>query len=132
MEPGRYHFKNGQLLRTNPYPPTQRSTGKDAVGRPLPSLPSTSPPFPQEIYSKGASFTLSKPKSFPPELARVIITEPIDVGWCNLSQAVLAHVDSGPGNLVGESVFLKFFDPAYLNPDDLPSKSIYHLVISCD
>lgn len=123
MEPGRYHFMNGRLLRADPYPPVQRSTGKDVLGRPLPSLPTTSPPFPQKIYHNGASFTLLKPKSFPPELARVTITESVDVGWCNLSQAVLAHVDSGTSNFAGESVFLKFFDPLYLNPDELPSKS---------
>lgn len=33
----------------------------------------------------------------------------------------LANVEDGPRNLLGKEVFLKFFDPMYINPDDWPT-----------
>jgi len=132
MDAGDYFLTNGNLVRSDPYPPEKRSSGRDCFGRTLPRLPTKSPSFPFEIYPVGATFTLRRPKeSSPQEIVKVSITKPVDVGWCKLSQAVLGRVNDGPRHLRGQDVFLKFFDPLYLNPDDLPSNGISPCYLIC-
>ena len=124
MEAGQFCFVNGQLVRANPYPRRKRSSGVDYFGRQLPPLPST-PPLPNKFYVADSSFILRRPRDpLPSETVKVTVTEAVDVGWCNLSQSVKARVEDGPQYLLGMEVFLKFFDPLYINPDDLPTIGI--------
>lgn len=121
----RLYIVNGKLVHGNPYPPGKRSSGVDYFGRQLPPLPSTPPPFPNKFYAVDNSFTLHRPRDpAPRETVKVTVTEAVDVGWCNLSQSVKARVEDGPKYLLGKEVFIKFFDPLYINPDDLPTASI--------
>ena len=118
MQAGTFYHVNGRLVRADPYPPEKRSSGIDYFKRPLPKLPSISPPLPHHTYSVDATFTLYR--GHPNEAVKVSVMNPLDVGWCNLSQSFLARVDEGPITLVGKIVFLKVFDSLYINPDDLP------------
>ncbi len=97
-----------------PYPPDSRSKG-DFYGRELPPLPSQTPQRPERQYSVNKSFSLRSPN----ETIKITISNQIDVGFCKFSQAVLAAVEDGPGYLKGTTVFVKFYDPLFLNPDDL-------------
>jgi hypothetical protein len=125
LEAGRFCFVDGQLVRANPYPPRKRSSGVDYFGRQLPPLPSTSP-LPNKFYAVDSSFTLRRPRDpAPSETVKVNVIEAVDVGWCNLSQSVKARVEDGPQYLLGKEVFLKFFDPLYISPDDLPTIGIF-------
>lgn len=103
-----------------PYPPEKRSSG-DFFGRQLPPLPTKRVCPPEKYYSVDSSFTLSqsKPPPPPPEALKVTIIKATDVGWCKLSQSVCARIDDGPQHWLGKIVFLEFFDPLYINPDDL-------------
>src|SRR5436190_11237032 len=105
------------MFRPYAYPPEARASGRDYFGRPLPPLPSKTPKPPQFQYAENKSFSLNRPN----EVVTVTITKQVDVGYSNFSQAVLANVDDGPPCLVGKEVFLKFYDPLFLNPDDLES-----------
>lgn len=97
-----------------PYPPDSRSKG-DFYGRHLPLLPSQSPQRPERQYSINKSFSLTRPN----EIIKITVSKHVDVGFCKFSQAVLATVHEGPKHLQGTTVFVKFYDPLFLNPDDL-------------
>ena len=97
-----------------PYPPESRSKG-DFYGRDLPSLPSQTPLRPEREYSINKSFSLRRPN----ETIKITISKQVDIGFCKFSQAVLATVEEGPEYLQGTTVFVKFYDPLFLNPDDL-------------
>ena len=132
MEAEQFCLVNGKLVRANPYPPGKRSSGVDYFRRQLPPLPSVTSPFPNKFYTVDSSFTLRRPRDpSPSEIVKVTVTEAVDVGWCNLSQSVKARVEDGPQYLLGKEVFLKFFDPLYINPDDLPTIGIYLFVNLC-
>lgn len=104
-------------FRPYAYPPEARTSGRDRCGRPLPPLPSKTPKPPQFLYAENKSFALKRLN----QVVTVTITKQVDVGYSNFSQAVLANVEDGPPTLMGEEVFLKFYDPLFLNPDDLRS-----------
>lgn len=124
MQAGTFYHINGRLVRADPYPPEKRSSGTDYFKRPLPKLPSVSPPLPHQTYSADATFTLYR-GYLRNETVKVSVKNPLDIGWCNLSQSFLARVDEGPTSLAGKIVFVKVFDSLYINPDDLPVSSIF-------
>lgn len=97
-----------------PYPPESRCKG-DFYGRPLPSLPSQTPPRPERQYSVNTSFSLTRPN----ETIKITVSKHVDIGFCKFSQAVLATIEEGPNYLQGKTVFMKFYDPLFVNPDDL-------------
>jgi hypothetical protein len=114
-----------------PYPPENRTSG-DFFGRQLPPLPAKRVCPPEKYYSVNSSFVISrsKPSPTPPETLKVTIIDATDVGWCKLSQSVRSRIDDGPQHWVGKVVFLKFFDPLYINPDDL--QTLYGIItLSC-
>ena len=102
------------------YPPESRASGRDCFGRPLPPLPRKTPRRPHLQYAVNKSFSLKRPN----QVVTVIIIKQVDVGYSKYSQAVLANVNDGPPGLAGEQVFLKFYDPLFLNPDDLRSITV--------
>ena len=104
-----------------PYPPDSRSKG-DFYGRDLPSLPSQTQ-RPERQYSVNKSFSLRRPN----ENIKITVSKYVDVGFCKFSQAVLATVEEGPDYLQGTTVFVKFYYPLFLNPDDLRAISCHDL-----
>ena len=53
------------------------------------------------------------------EIVKIKVLKIVDMGKFKFSQSVLACVEKGPHNLNGRDVFVKFFDPLYVNSDDL-------------
>ena len=99
------------------YPPEARGSGRDYFGRPLPPLPSKTPKGPRFQYAINKSFSLKTPN----QVVTVTVVKHLDVAFSNFSQAVLANIEDGLSDLAGKQVFLKFYDPLFLNPDDLQS-----------
>ena len=106
---------NGRVVRRNPYPPEERTSNVDYFGRQLPPLPPTAP-FPHKFYDVDRSLSLHRPG----QTVQVRVTKAVDVGWCKLSQSFKARVEAGHENLQDKEVFIKIFDPLYINPDDIP------------
>ena len=98
------------------YPPRQARAKGDSCHRPLPPLPNR--PFLRVArqYCRDAAFLLIGPNDAE---VRVKVTKPLRVCFSNFAQIVEAVVEEGPSNLHGRLVCLNFFDPLYLNPDDL-------------
>lgn len=71
---------------------------------------------------------VSRPKqsTFEPELLQVSIRKCLDIGYNNTNQTVVAQVESGSLSLNGKNVVLKFYDPLYVNPDNLQSRRTLH------
>src|SRR5271156_76008 len=109
-----------------PYPPGPGRLKGDCFGRNLPPLPNKPFMKASKLYAADKSFLLFRPQNSPPgiEAVSVTVVKPVDVGYSCMSQSVLAQVDDGPCNLQGRMVFLKFYDPLYINPDDLETISI--------
>ena len=98
------------------YPPGQARAKGDSCHRPLPPLPNR--PFLRVTrqYCRDAAFLLIGPNDAE---VRVKVIKPLRVCFSNFAQTVEAVVEEGPSNLHGRLVCLNFFDPLYLNPDDL-------------
>ena len=109
-----------QMSEKHPYPPDKARLNGDIYGRCLPALPMKPFMKAKKQYEVNSSFCLFRPKEPPPdEMVRVRVTHAADVGYSKMTQSVIAHVDEGPSYLHGKNVFLKFYDPLYINPDDL-------------
>src|SRR5208282_6902802 len=108
------------MYQSYPYPPGPARLKGDWRGRVLPPLPNK--PFLSAImqYRPDQVFQLVARGNAPSaELVKVTLLEPTDVGYGNFTQSVKARVTDGPVDLVDKTVFLKFYDPLYINPDDL-------------
>lgn len=112
-----------------PYPLGLKCPGTDFFGRLLPSLPSRIPPHPAIIYGAGSIHTITRPAGGTRiETVTLRVVKPIEVGFCQFAQSILAQVDSGPQDLVGRTVFVKIFDSLYVNPDDLLTLGMYKYI----
>ena len=103
----------------------------DFYGHHLPALPTKAFPTSNSFYKVNRSFQLTRPINTSPflEIVKIKVLKKFDVGKFKFSQSVLAHVEEGPHNLNGRDVFVKFFDPLYVNPDDLQTICTFgHLV----
>ena len=110
---------------TYPYPQGPNRPSKDFFGRLLPPLPSTTPPPASTIYDVGKTFSITGPTpKGRTETVVIKVVRPIELGYCQFTQSVIAHVESGPPYLLGRDVFVKVYDPLYIDPDNLPSMSI--------
>ena len=102
------------------YPPGKPRLNSDIYGRCLPALPMKPFMNAKKQYEVDSSFSLFRPKEPPPdEMVRVRVIHAVDIGCSKMTQSVIAHVDEGPSYLHGKNVFLKFYDPLYINSDDL-------------
>ena len=108
--------KNVPLFQEFSYPST---TGVDFFKRSLPHLPTKDPGSPRDFYAPGKSFTLCRPRNIPSDSIKIKIVKCVDVYFKNFSQAVTAVVINGPAYWVGKTIFVKFYDPLYVSPDDL-------------
>jgi hypothetical protein len=69
-------------------------------------------------YAVGRSFWLFRPSArASKEMVLITVVRSVDVGYGKNSQSLIAFVNEGPANLHGKNVFIKFYDPLYLNPD---------------
>ena len=100
-----------------PYPPGERDKG-DYFGRQLPPLPNKAK-LPSKTYAINNTFLLSRPG--PPELIKVTIVKPIQNGYSMLAQSLVVKTEGGLPNLNGKHVFIKVYDPLYINPDQIPN-----------
>ena len=94
---------------------------RDFYGRLRPALPTKVFPNANSVYKVDNSFQLTRSINTSPfiEIVKIKVLKKVDVGKFKFSQSVLAGVEEGPHNLNGRDVFVKFFDPLYVNPDDL-------------
>lgn len=103
------------------YPSRATPPHRDFYGRLHTALPTKAFPTANSVYKVNNSFQLTRPINTPPfvEFVKIKVLKKVDVGQFKFSQSVLARVEQGPRNLNGRDVFVKFFDPLYVNPDDL-------------
>jgi hypothetical protein len=116
-----------QLLTHHDYPyPYGQALPKDFLGRKLPPLPSQKPPLPSSVYHVNRTMTLRRPTGGPRAMQSVSvkIARSIDVGYNRSTQSVLVDVEVGPPSLVGKRLFMKVYDPLYVDLDDLGTVSI--------
>ena len=119
------------MYQRYPYPPGAARLKGDWRGRPLPPLPDT--PFLTAIlqYRPDQTFELfSRDSTHPEKVVKITVIEPTDVGYGKLSQSFKARVIEGPPHLVDKTVFAKFYDPLYINPDDVLTICIFYPLIS--
>jgi hypothetical protein len=45
------------------------------------------------------------------ETVVIKVTDPVEVDYGQFAQSVLAHVESGPAYLLGQTVYVKIYDP---------------------
>src|SRR5271156_4099778 len=103
-----------------PYPPGNRDKG-DCFGRQLPPLPNKATK-PSKTYAINNTFVLSRPREPPPpEFVKVTIVEPVQIGYSMLNQCLIVQAEEGPRNIHGRYVFIKVYDPLYINPDQIPN-----------
>jgi len=109
------------MSQNYPYPPGPSRLKGDYFGRNLPPLPDKPFMKASKLYATNNSFNLYRLQNSPPgiETVRVTVVKPVDVGYSCMSQSVIAQVDEGPPYLQGRTVFIKFYDPLYINPDCL-------------
>lgn len=108
-----------------PYPPGKRDKG-DCFGRPLPPLPNKAKK-PSKMYEINNTFLLSRPREPPPpEFVKVTIVKPVEIGYSMLAQGLVVQAEGGPPNINGRYVFIKVYDPLYINPDQIPNPSPQH------
>lgn len=113
-------FKTGHIPMTYPYPPGPERLSNDIFGRLLPPLPSPTPPHASSVYGVNAILSLTRPTGEKcTETVIIRVVKPLELGYCLFSQSLLAQVESGPTYLTGQTVFIKVYDPWYINPDDL-------------
>ena len=119
-------LKTHHIPVTYPYPPGPARPSNDIFGRLLPPLPSRTPPHPSSIYEVNAILSLTRPtREKRTETVIVRVVKPLQLGYCLFSQSLLAYVESGPTYLAGQTVFIKVYDPWYINPDDLRTIGTY-------
>jgi len=111
----------------HPYPPGSSRFKGDSRGRPLPPLPTQ--PFLKAIatYRSDQSLDLV-PQDPATNIVKIVVAEPVDVGYGNFSQNIKAVLVNGLSDLVNKLVYVKFYDPMYINPDDV--KTICSVVSS--
>ena len=99
---------------------TSPPTGRDSLHRRLPSMPKTKP-LAKSTYDVGATFQITRPSSTHPfiEILQIKLLQPGHVGDNRTSQSFVAHVEDGPRRFKGMNVFIKVYDPLYINPDHL-------------
>ena len=113
-------FKTRHIPMTYPYPPGPERPSNDIFGRLLPPLPSPTPPHASSVYGVNAILSLTRPTGGKrTETVIIRVVKPLELGYCLFSQSLLAQVESGPTYLTGQTVFVKVYDPWYINPDDL-------------
>jgi len=105
---------------TTPYPPGQREQG-DCYGRILPRL--SNAPFPRAAihYAPGNTFTLTNLDTGD---VSIQIDKQVSVGYGLFPQTVIGTVLNGPEHVKGKTLLFKFYDPLYLNPDDVFTQSL--------
>lgn len=91
----------------------------DFFKRSLPPLPSKFPGNPSELYVPQKVLSLRRPPDKPGPPLKVAIRQAVDCYFGNFSQTCVATVVEGPQYWVGKPVFLKLYDPLFINPDDL-------------
>lgn len=119
------------MYQRYPYPPGAARLKGDWRGRPLPPLPDK--PFLTAIlqYRPDQTFELfSRYSTRHEKVVKITVIEPTDVGYGKLSQSFKARVMEGPPHLVDKTVFAKFYDPLYINPDDVLTICIFYPLIS--
>src|SRR5271163_539580 len=100
------------------YPPGPARLKGDRRGRPLPPLPNK--PFLTAIlqYRPDQTFEL-----FPHDPAekniKIAVIESTDVEYGKFLQSFKARVVSGPSHLINKPLYARFYDPLYINPDDV-------------
>ena len=94
---------------------------RDFYGRLHLALPTNAFPTANSAYKVDSSFQLTRSINTSPfvEIVKIKVLKKVDVGKFKFSQSVLARVEEGPHSLNGRDVFVKFFDPLYVDPDDL-------------
>src|SRR5271154_866127 len=97
---------------------------RDSYGRPLPPMPTTKPRA-ESTYRVDRTFQITRPSGTYPfiEILDIKILKAVDVGNECTNQCFIAQVEKGPRHLNGLSVFIKLFDPLYVNPDYLKTIS---------
>jgi|SRR5579859_5299606 len=93
---------------------------RDSYGRPLPPMPTTKPTA-ASTYRIDHTLRATRPSGTYPfvDIVDIKIVQPVDVGDNCTNQCFIAQVEKGPSYLNGRSVFVKVFDPLYVNPDFL-------------
>jgi hypothetical protein len=104
-----------------PYPPGQRDHG-DCSGRVLPPLPNT--PFIKATLHCTLGTVLTLAKLLGEDLT-VRIDAQVSVGYDRCPQAVLGTVLGGPKSMKKRTFLFKFYDPLYLNPDNVFTASLF-------
>lgn len=115
-------FKTRHIPVAYPYPPGPERPSNEIFGRVLPPLPSPTPPHASSVYGVNTILSLTRPTGGKrTETVMIRVVKPLELGYCQFSQSLLAQVESGPTHLSGQTVFVKIYDPWYINPDDLRS-----------
>src|SRR5271170_1061409 len=93
---------------------------RDSYGRPLPPMPTTKPRA-ESTYRVDRTFQITRPSGTYPfiEILEIKILKAVDVGNNCTNQCFIAQVEKGPSRLNQLPVFIKIFDPVYVNPDYL-------------
>jgi hypothetical protein len=80
-------------------------------------------------YRPDQAFELFNSERTDPEnVVKITVIEPTDVGYGKFSQSVRARVLEGPPHILRKEVFVKFYDPLYINPDDIKTICIFNLI----
>ena len=119
------------MYQRYPNPPGAARLKGDWCRRPLSPLPNT--PFLTVIlqYRPEQTFELFSRYGIQPEkVVKITVIEPIDVGYDKFSQSFKARVIEGSPHLVDKTIFAKFYDPLYINPDDILTICIFYPLIS--
>jgi hypothetical protein len=80
---------------------------------------------PQRCTGKHSLSSAQKSPHHTSHITRIRILEQVDVGYGKFSQAVVARIEEGANHLLSGDVFVKFYDPFYINPDDLDPIGTY-------
>jgi len=84
-------------------------------------MPAKNFPSAESAYKLGNIFQITRPKDTDPsiEILTIKVTKTIEVANKMNPQSFLAQVEEGPNDLSGKTVFIKVYDPLYVNPDHL-------------
>src|SRR5271154_685820 len=98
---------------------------RDSHGRPLPPMPTKKSPRAESTYCVDRTFQIKRPSGSYPfiEILDIKILTAVDVGNNRTNQCFIAQVEKGPSRLNQHPVFIKVFDPLYVNPDYLQTIS---------
>ena len=97
------------------------TAGRDFYHRLLPPMATEQFPSVQSVYKLGNIFQITRPKNTHPfiEILKIKVIKPIEVADEMNSQSFLAQIEDGPSHFNGRTVFIKVYDPLYVNPDHL-------------